>query len=186
MVKQKLHDCKKCQRKFLNLQALMIHMKYFHNKKKQAKLTSNISRKRSSDKTVNETRAQSKYSTPLKCELCNKLFSRIFTLNRHIAVVHEKQKKYQCHICNKCFGRQVHVQLHIDSVHDKLKPHKCSLCAKSFSSKGNVNKHIDMAHKNLRPHVCQICNKRFNTKQVLKTHIECVHQKIKKHAAKMQ
>ena len=125
---QKLHNCQKCQRKFRYMLGLRIHTKYFHSKKKQAKLTSNDSRKNKSTKTVNKTRVQSNSSKPFKCELCYKMLSTKRALKVHIETVHEKLKPHQCCFCVKKFSLKHHLKRHIECVHEKIKKHVCQIC----------------------------------------------------------
>ena len=169
MNKQKLHNCQKCKRKFLNLPNLKIHTKYFHKNQKQIK-TSTKAKKSLSDELL----SKSEKSTPSECKLCSKFFRKDY-LKVHTETVHEKQTKFKCHICNKCFGHSRTLKNHIIAIHEKLKPHKCSFFANGFSRKDHLKRHIDSLHKNIKKHVCQICNKGFSTNPYLKKHIECVH-----------
>ena len=52
-----------------------------------------------------------------KCDTCGKCFSRLDGLKRHIACVHEGQKKYKCHLCEKSFSRSDHLTHHITQIH---------------------------------------------------------------------
>lgn len=140
---QKLHNCQECKRKFQNLPGLLIHIKYFHKNKNQIKINPKP-KKSMGDELISS--GKSINSTSLKCKLCTKMFSNKYTLNAHIATIHEKTTKFQCPICQKCFSRSNAISDHINSVHEKLKPHKCSFCAKSFSLIGNLKKHTNRVH----------------------------------------
>ena len=126
----------------------MIHMKYFHKKKKQSKINTEA-RQNNGDRM--ETRAKSCLKVNTQC-------------------ARGKMKKINCYGC-----RETLTTSHTDSVHQQLKPHKCRFCAKIFSQKGNLNRHVDMVHNNLKKHVCPICNKGFSTKQVLTNHTNRYH-----------
>ena len=176
MNKQKLHNCQRCKRKFLNLPSLKIHTKYFHKNPNQIKINTEAKKPLGNGLL---TGAKSEKSKPSKCKFCSKILSNKYTLRIHMATVHEKKTKFQCHICNKFVSHSRSLTDHIQSVHEKLKPHRCSFCAKSFSQQSNLKSHIDMVHNNLKQHICPICNRGFGQNSTLKKHIECVHEKIK-------
>ena len=37
-----------------------------------------------------------------------------------------------CEICNKSFSRKYSLKLHVNTVHDEVKEHKCETCSKTF------------------------------------------------------
>ena len=52
--------------------------------------------------------------------MCGKICKDVFTLQCHIAIVHE-ERKYKCDECEATFKQQKNVKRHKDSVH--LKKH---------------------------------------------------------------
>ena len=50
--------------------------------------------------------------------MCGKICKDVFTLQRHIAIVHE-EKRYKCDECDATFKQQKSVKRHKDSVHLK-------------------------------------------------------------------
>ena len=50
--------------------------------------------------------------------MCGKICKDVFTLQRHIAIVHE-ERKYKCDECEATFKQQKNVKRHKDSVHLK-------------------------------------------------------------------
>ena len=142
---------------------MTIHMKYFHSKKKLAKLTSNDSRKNESTKTLHETRIQSNSSTPSNA------------LSGQIQSVHEKLKPHQCSFCAKQFSFKKNLKLHIDSVHNNIKRHACQICNKGFRDNYCLRMHIECVHEKMKKHVCSKCNKPFGQKSYLNSHMKRVH-----------
>ena len=53
----------------------------------------------------NESPAK-KQKTDQICPTCNKLFGNKYSLNMHIATVHEKSKQFVCDSCSKSFPRK--------------------------------------------------------------------------------
>ena len=57
-----------------------------------------------------------------KCDSCEKAFSRVGYLKRHI-VVHNGQKDHKCDSCGKAFSRAGNLKIHIYAVHIGQKDH---------------------------------------------------------------
>ena len=53
-------------------------------------------------------------------------------LKRHFKTLHEKLKEYKCEVCEKEFGQLSSLQTHVKIVHKKLKKHKCQVCEKGL------------------------------------------------------
>ena len=146
MNKQKLHNCQKCKKNFLNLPSLKIHTNYFHKDPNQININTETKKPLGNELL---TGAKSQKTTPSKCKVCSKILSNKYNLKIHISDVHEKQKRFQCHICEKSFAQSNTLRDHKIAIHEKLKPHKCSFCAKRCTFKHNLKKHIDTVHKNI-------------------------------------
>lgn len=52
-------------------------------------------------------------SKRVKCEVCDRTFFDKSTLNRHVAVVHEKKKNISCPNCGKRFAKNAIMQHHV-------------------------------------------------------------------------
>lgn len=52
-----------------------------------------------------------------KCDICGKMLSCKAALNRHIRVVHYRQKKFLCAFCDKAFGQNSDRLLHENAMH---------------------------------------------------------------------
>lgn len=116
------------------------------------------------------------------CEQCAKRFGTLQHLNRHIRMVHNKDRPHACETCSKRFGTLNHLNAHIRTVHQKDRPHACETCSKTFSTLYHVNEHVRTVHNKDRPHACETCSKRFGTLNHLNAHIRTVHQKDRPHA----
>ena len=68
-----------------------------------------------------------KKPTSLKCELCDKSFTRKATLNYHIKT-HKKEKAYKCELCGKNFALKSYLIQHFKVIHPEKKPIKCEQC----------------------------------------------------------
>lgn len=73
---KKIFQCKFCPKQYTQSNNLKIHMQNSHEKAN----------------SIN------------KCNWCNKNFSGIGPLNRHIRVIHENSEKYICNECDKIFN----------------------------------------------------------------------------------
>ena len=67
-----------------------------------------------------------------KCDSCNKAFSIIEKLNKHVLV----HKEHKCDLCGKKFSSIGNMKQHGCS-------HKCDTCGKSFSQEEFLKKHIN-------------------------------------------
>lgn len=63
-----------------------------------------------------------------QCTICNKRFSKVAHLNRHIKI-HAAIKPYICELCNKGFARAEQLMNHMNA-HSGIKPHVCKICSK--------------------------------------------------------
>ena len=66
------------------------------------------------------------------CEICDKIFPKASTLQKHVNDVHFSRKR-KCDYCDKVFYRSKVMMLHIANVHRNLaKKTKCHICSKSY------------------------------------------------------
>ncbi|GJQ79042.1 hypothetical protein Trydic_g201 [Trypoxylus dichotomus] len=107
-----------------------------------------------------------------QCPICNKIFSRPNTLNRHIKI-HDRDKPYPkiylCDTCGKGFARKNKLTTHY-RVHTGDKPFKCSYCEKCFTKKDYLVLH-ERIHSGEKPYCCSYCGKRFNQDASLRIHV---------------
>ena len=54
-----------------------------------------------------------------QCNICDKNFLKMSTLNRHIAFIHAEKCIEKCEICDKEYPKRSSLKLHIKSIHEK-------------------------------------------------------------------
>ena len=157
--KESTHYCNECDKVFTRKDYLKHHTQIVH-----LKLAHLISK--------------------FKCHLCNKGFSRLTYMTRHVGT--HLGIKYHCKVCGKDFTRKCGLMVHIHTVHLKLShlisKYKCHLCNKGSSRLANIRRHV-VTHLDpkftqdvhLNNHHCNECGKYFTRKSSLKHHIHSVH-----------
>jgi KRAB domain-containing zinc finger protein len=140
-----------------------------------------------------------------KCKVCTKVFNYKSALDRHIKIIHEKQKNHICSDCGKSFASKFELNQHYDGYHNEdskatrtcrfcekvfmkqrnLCMHmqavhsdnkfSCELCFKSFSFKSAKDRHVKIIHHNQKEHKCEQCQKFFGTRYDYRNHIEHYH-----------
>ncbi|CAE7938669.1 Znf787, partial [Symbiodinium sp. KB8] len=109
------------------------------------------------------------------CPDCDKSFSSLTDLERHMRTVHLGEKPHACPQCDKCFSRAHHLKQHMRAVHLGEKPHACRECSQLFSRARDLEQHMRAVHLGEKPHTCEHCDARFTQANHLKAHIECYH-----------
>ncbi|XP_006792423.1 gastrula zinc finger protein 5-1-like [Neolamprologus brichardi] len=103
------------------------------------------------------------------CSLCNKSFSCLFQLEKHVAT-HQPSKRFRCLECGKSFTQKTRLRTH-QSVHTGERPFSCKICGKMFSRQDNCLRH-ERFHSGLEPYSCRQCGKSFTVLGNLKIHEE--------------
>jgi len=101
---------------------------------------------------------------------CNKAFSDMSSLRKHMMTHGERQ--YLCPVegCGKRFLDNSKLKRHM-LVHTGEKPYQCEICAKRFSLDFNLRTHL-RTHTGEKPYICKFpgCNKRFTQSSNLTAH----------------
>ena len=87
-----------------------------------------------------------------KCELCPKVFSNKYSLQKHLKV-HQDPQRYVCQHCNKSFHKHHFLKSHIALEHEtrgKNGKIACSKCDKTFAYDSQMKRHFSRHHENLK------------------------------------
>ena len=104
----------------------------------------------------------------IRCEYCNKSFSKPSRLEAHVKSNHQNIRNYPCTVCDKAFKTRIHLDNHFRQ-HSGEKPFNCSVCGDSFRHKASLVTH-QRSHEGLRPYCCEVCGKTFREPSTLKAH----------------
>lgn len=116
------------------------------------------------------------------CGLCGNSYYKD-QLQRHIAKVHHKVKRYFCDICGhgtflKC-NMGSHMAKHI--AKEFREQIKCDYCESTFTRNESLKNHMKIEHATPVMLKC-FCGKEFNLKHKLTTHIKRTHNNVRDHA----
>ena len=145
---------------------------------KTKKLLSTITKRRCIVKIekINLKHYKLRFDEDQQCEICNKVFTRKYSLAKHIKIVHEGVKNHECETCGKSFGISSELKKHIARVHEGIKKYKCQYCNARFSEKANLANHIRRIHEKKKiNYTCEFCEEVFTRKDYVKAHIQRVH-----------
>lgn len=78
-------------------------------------------------------------SRPYACEVCEKTFGHVVSLDQHRAV-HSQERTFVCSQCGKSFKRSSTLSTHL-LIHSDTRPYPCPFCGKRFHQKSDMKKH---------------------------------------------
>ena len=114
----------------------------------------------------------------IKCLKCNKEFSCVRSLKRHVASFHEKNN--QCSICDKHFRSEKELSQHVE-VHLGF---NCNTCGNKYSTADSLRSHKNRKHPNTFQATstetvsCDLCDKTFKNNNGLKAHKSKIHKAL--------
>ncbi|XP_030032931.1 oocyte zinc finger protein XlCOF6-like [Manduca sexta] len=115
--------------------------------------------------------------TPIlyKCKVCDRAFSRRFTLSGHMKRCHLEEKDIQCPQCAYMCYTKSELRAHM-LKHGAERCHQCAVCKKSYARQKTLKEHMRI-HNNDRRFACADCGQAFVQRCSLKGHIKTHHSK---------
>ncbi|XP_006795923.1 zinc finger protein 423 [Neolamprologus brichardi] len=122
-------------------------------------------------------------STQYVCESCDKQFSSVDDLQKHLLDMHTFVL-YHCTLCQEVFDSKVSIQVHLAVKHsNEKKLFRCTACAWDFRKEADLQLHVKHNHlgqrsglpgglgAGLKPRKCIFCGESFGTEVELQCHI---------------
>ncbi|XP_074660532.1 uncharacterized protein LOC141912993 [Tubulanus polymorphus] len=81
-----------------------------------------------------------------RCQLCDKVFYRQYSLDRHVKDEHSHDSSglYDCRLCGHKFARD-YLRVHM-RIHTGEKPHECAICKRRFTQRSTMTRHVKLVH----------------------------------------
>lgn len=126
---------------------------------------------------IGEKPAEPQQNKTYICKVCDKNFTKQFSLNRHMQL-HTGEKPHKCSVCRKAFIQKTDMERH-ETTHSASLNFNCNFkdCNKRFKTKKNLNCHA-VTHSTDRPYKCRHCEKDFKVKRLWRFH-EGLHKDTK-------
>ncbi|XP_064191553.1 zinc finger protein 423 isoform X2 [Anguilla rostrata] len=117
-------------------------------------------------------------STQYVCESCDKQFSSVDDLQKHLLDMHTFVL-YHCTLCQEVFDSKVSIQVHLAVKHsNEKKMYRCTACAWDFRREGDLQLHVKHSHlghpagaAGAKARKCIFCGESFGTEVELQCHI---------------
>uniref|UniRef100_A0A667XKR0 Zinc finger protein 423 n=1 Tax=Myripristis murdjan TaxID=586833 RepID=A0A667XKR0_9TELE len=114
-------------------------------------------------------------STQYVCESCDKQFSSVDDLQKHLLDMHTFVL-YHCTLCQEVFDSKVSIQVHLAVKHsNEKKMFRCTACAWDFRKESDLQLHVKHNHlgqsSGLPGGKCIFCGETFGTEVELQCHI---------------
>ena len=118
----------------------------------------------------------------INCNLCDFKTTQASNLTSHMKQRHSNEKGFKCDQCGRAFKVKMPLERHIRLVHekDKCKEHKCDNCDFSTLHESSMKRHKISFHDNtvgMKSELnCPICNIVLKSKAGLKMHMKRIHE----------
>lgn len=174
VVKTDFH-CIKCDKYLAKADYLSQHLKMVHHQCDKCEETFD-------DKAqlLKHTKSEHPVIEYKTCHLCGyRTDSKNTYFNKHMKMVHGKEKRFGCTECPKRFARKNGLERHVEGIHRQMKNNVCTGCNYSTPWKANIVRHIKVAHLKIKDVLCSLCPFVSNSHRNLRCHMKAVHHKIK-------
>ncbi|XP_072181082.1 uncharacterized protein [Diadema setosum] len=167
---RKVQVCEKCDKEFVNVDALKAHIRFVHDKKFDC---SDCDKKFGTKYLLMQHRRSHTGEKPFVCETCNKGFTTSSSLKAHMES-HNVSRSYLCHECGAAYRRRDCLKQHILRCHKTEDEFQCEMCGKSFKYRESLKNHLEH-HKNSDqgkyPYQCHLCGKGYTLAVTLRRHM---------------
>ncbi|KYO48284.1 zinc finger protein 521 isoform C [Alligator mississippiensis] len=112
-------------------------------------------------------------STYYICESCDKQFTSVDDLQKHLLDMHTFVF-FRCTLCQEVFDSKVSIQLHLAVKHsNEKKVYRCTSCNWDFRNETDLQLHVKHNHleNQGKVHKCIFCGESFGTEVELQCHI---------------
>lgn len=103
-----------------------------------------------------------------QCLVCSRWFEKRYQLNAHHKT-HSGVKSFKCTVCDRRYTTQANLDRHIRIIHKRDRQHTCSTCQRTFAQLASLRIHQSV-HAADRQFGCDICNQKFKSEILLKLH----------------
>ena len=83
----------------------------------------------------------------VSCDVCEKKFTTMFAVKRHMAAVHESAK-YSCMICSTLFADKDALKEHVAALHNQEYRYVCDFCGVKYRWRASLARHKAQHAKN--------------------------------------
>ncbi|XP_032793476.2 uncharacterized protein LOC116930192 isoform X2 [Daphnia magna] len=108
----------------------------------------------------------------IECLSCHRIM-KPGSLKAHLKT-HAHERPHACDLCDARFTRRGDLERHIKVVHNKDRPFKCSKCHRTFGDKKNLRWHLSNHDRKLFHH-CQVCGFKFGKREYWENHVRYIH-----------
>merc|ERR1719322_1172271 len=76
-----------------------------------------------------------------KCYVCDKTYADRYSLRYHLRT-HGIGRQIRCEYCNKSFSKPSRLEAHVKSNHHNIRNYPCTVCGKAFKTRIHLDNHF--------------------------------------------